>query len=43
VDFRRQREAMSADTAVVAVEAITSRFLTLRGQRVIADADLAAL
>lgn len=34
---------MSEDVAVVAVEAIASRILTLRGQRVIVDADLAAL
>ena len=34
---------MSADTAAVAVEAIASRILALRGQRVIVDADLAAL
>ncbi len=34
---------MSDDVAVVAVEAIASRIFTLRGQRVIVDADLAAL
>jgi len=34
---------MSADAAVVAVEAIAGRILTLRGQRVIVDADLATL
>ncbi len=34
---------MSADGAVVAVEAIVSRIVTLRDQRVIVDADLAAL
>ena len=34
---------MSADAAVVAVEAIASRILTLRGQRVMLDAELAAL
>ena len=34
---------MSAGAAIVAVEAIASRILTLRGQRIIVDADLAAL
>ena len=34
---------MSTDTIVLAVEAIASRILALRGQRVIVDADLAAL
>jgi len=34
---------MSTDTTVLAVEAIASRILALRGQRVIVDADLAAL
>jgi len=34
---------MSTETTVLAVEAIASRILALRGQRVIVDADLAAL
>jgi hypothetical protein len=34
---------MSAHSAVVAVDAIVGRIVTLRGQRVIVDADLAAL
>ena len=34
---------MSADAVVVAVDAIAGRILTLRGQRVIVDTDLAAL
>ena len=34
---------MSADTEIVAVSTIASRIVTLRGQRVILDADLAAL
>jgi hypothetical protein len=35
--------AATASAPVVAVEAIASRILTLRGQRIIVDADLAAL
>ncbi len=35
--------AAAASAPVVAVEAIASRILTLRGQRIIVDADLAAL
>ena len=34
---------MSADTEIAAVDAIASRIVTLRGQRVILDTDLAAL